>query len=75
MQKIKYIDGIKETDIATLMKQIRKDKGLTQQDLADRSGLTISAISRYESGSRVPQYDSLVKIIKALEAEIIISNN
>jgi transcriptional regulator with XRE-family HTH domain len=75
MQKIKYIGGIKETDIATLMKQIRKDKGLTQQDLADRSGLTISAISRYESGSRVPQYDSLVKIIKALEAEIIISNN
>jgi len=37
--------------------QLRKDKGLTQQDLADKVGVKVLQIRRYESGSSQPTLD------------------
>ena len=44
------------------LKLLRKEKGLTQKQVADRIGLAISAVSSYESGSRYPSYDILIKL-------------
>ena len=44
------------------LKQLRKQKGMTQKQLAGRLGLAISAISSYENGTRYPSYDILIKI-------------
>ena len=35
---------------------------LTQKQVADRIGLAISAVSAYESGTRYPSYETLVKL-------------
>ena len=35
---------------------------LTQKQVADRIGLAISAVSSYESGTRYPSYDVLIKL-------------
>lgn len=44
------------------LKSLRLEKNLTQKQIADRIGLAISAVSSYESGSRYPSYDVLVKL-------------
>ena len=44
------------------LKTLRIEKKLTQKQVADRIGLAISAVSSYESGTRFPSYDTLVKL-------------
>lgn len=44
------------------IKQLRTTKRLTQNQLANRLGLTKSAISAYENSERVPSYDILIKL-------------
>jgi len=44
------------------LKALRIEKKLTQKQVADRIGLAISAVSSYESGSRYPSYDVLVRL-------------
>ena len=46
------------------LKSLRLQKNLTQKQVADRIGLAISAISSYESGTRYPSYDVLVKLAR-----------
>lgn len=43
--------------IGLTLKQLREKKGKTMQEVADELDLTVSAISRYESGERIPQDD------------------
>ena len=43
------------------LKQLRLEKNLTQKQLADRLGVAISAISSYESDTRCPTFDTLIK--------------
>ncbi len=47
------------------MKHLREVLGLTQEDIAVRSGLKPSAISHFESGRREPSLKNVVKICKA----------
>lgn len=44
------------------LKSLRIEKKLTQKQVADQIGLAISAVSSYESGSRYPSYDVLVRL-------------
>lgn len=46
------------------LKSLRIEKKLTQKQIADRIGLAISAVSSYESGTRYPSYDVLVKLAR-----------
>lgn len=43
------------------MKNLRIEWNLTQKQVADRVGVAVSAISSYESGTRYPSYDVLIK--------------
>ena len=42
-----------------VLKMLRKRKGMSQQELANATGLTNSAIGMYETGAREPNYDTL----------------
>ncbi|MFA6809254.1 MAG: helix-turn-helix domain-containing protein [Eubacteriales bacterium] len=42
-------------------KELRKEKNLTQQELADKFYLNKSSISRYEQGKQMPEIDQLQK--------------
>lgn len=44
------------------LKQLRKEKGLTQRELAEKLGLGKSAIGMYESGKRTPEFETLEMI-------------
>ena len=44
------------------LKTLRKQYKLTQKQVAERTGLAVSAISSYESGARFPTYPTLIKL-------------
>lgn len=48
--------------LAQRLKELRNRKKRTQQDVAKYLGLTRPAYTAYESGSRNPDYDTLIKI-------------
>jgi transcriptional regulator with XRE-family HTH domain len=48
----------------------RKERGLSQAELAARVGTTQSAIARLESGGRPPRIDTLLRIANALDADL-----
>lgn len=52
------------------LKRIRKNKGLTQEQLAKLSNLSKNAIYNYENNKRVPAIDILVEIADALGVDI-----
>ncbi|HLM93077.1 MAG TPA: helix-turn-helix transcriptional regulator [Gaiellaceae bacterium] len=48
----------------------RKERALSQADLAELVGTTQSAIARLESGGRPPRIDTLLRIANALDADL-----
>lgn len=44
------------------LKQLRTEKGLTQEQAAKRICVTRSTLSAYENGTRYPSYDVLVSL-------------
>lgn len=52
------------------LKQIRIEKGFTQEEIAEKIGLTRQAISAYESGKRQPGIDILMRLAEIYEVEI-----
>lgn len=48
----------------------RKEKGYTQKQLSELSGLALITIQQYESGKRTPQINQLKKLSSALNIDI-----
>ncbi|MBQ7801353.1 MAG: helix-turn-helix transcriptional regulator [Oscillospiraceae bacterium] len=57
-------------DIGKNIRQLRTQKGMTQDDLAERLFVTRQTVSNYETGRSRPDVDMLVKIGEVLEADI-----
>lgn len=49
---------------------LRKQRGITQQEIADRTGMMRTNIVRIESGKYVPTIEVLVKLAAALDMEL-----
>ena len=49
-------------DFSQRLKQLRKDKHLTQAQVAQRIGVTSSMVSSYETDIRLPSYEVMVRI-------------
>ncbi|MDF2157253.1 XRE family transcriptional regulator [Algoriphagus sp. CAU 1675] len=56
--------------ISNKIKSIRKEKGLTLQEVADRAGVTKGLISQIENGRTIPSLLVLIQLIKALEVDL-----
>lgn len=51
------------------LKRIRSAKGMTQVELAERSGLKQATLSQIELGKAWPDYNTIVSICSALRCE------
>ena len=51
------------------MRRRREELGLTRQALADRLGVSVSAVGNYETGISAPKEEVLLRLCDALEAE------
>lgn len=51
-----------QVKIGTFLKELRKDKGLTQEQLADIMNVSRRTVSRLETGSNLPDLDLLIEL-------------
>jgi len=49
-------------DFGTILKKLRKESGLTQQQVADRLWLSKATVSYYEQSLRYPSPEILIKL-------------
>lgn len=54
------------------LRRLRKAKGLTQGELAEKVGVCINTIVRYETGKYSPKVETLELITKELGAKIVV---
>ena len=57
------------TPIEIRLREIRRDRGFTQVQLAEKTGIDQGTISRIESGTDMIRMDSLERLCKALKCE------
>ena len=51
------------------IKSLRRGRGLTQEQIAERTGLSVNYVSRIERGLENPTLDTLLGLAKALKVE------
>ena len=61
-----------ETDAAHVIKGLRTESGLTLLQLAAKADVSKSGLSRWEHGERVPNIDVFIRIIKAMDCDIVV---
>lgn len=54
-------------NVGDAIKSLRKNKGLSQKELAQRSGLSANAMCSIEKNDAFPSRDSIDRICKALD--------
>ena len=59
-----------KTQFGARLKLLRTEKGLTQEQLADATDLTIESISNMERGIFGPRFDNLERIAVALDIKV-----
>lgn len=60
------------TEISVVIRKKRNQMGITQQDLASRSGVHLRSINNLEGGKGNPSLDTLLKIAEVLKLELIV---
>jgi len=61
-----YMNWFIAMNLHAKLVQLRKKKGLTQQQMAEAAGIHLTQIKRYESGASQPSLEALKKIAVAL---------
>jgi len=56
--------------IGSFLKRLRKEKGLTQEQLAEHLNVTARTISRWETGSNMPDIGLLIELAEFYEVSI-----
>jgi len=58
-----------DLDIAKLVKRLREQLGLTQEQFAQKVGVTFGSVNRWENGKRTPQ-PFLVRRLLEMKGEL-----
>jgi len=56
--------------MASKLKSLREQRGMTQEQLAERSGLSRTYLARLETGRQDPTLSTLEKLAKALKVKV-----
>lgn len=58
---------MKDDIFARKLRNLLKEKGISQRELARRTGITAATICRYCNGSKTPGSKAIIKIAEALD--------
>ena len=56
--------------IGSFLKELRKEKGLTQEQLAEKMSVSGRTVSRWETGSNMPDLDILIELSDLYDVDI-----
>ncbi|MFN7975231.1 MAG: helix-turn-helix transcriptional regulator [Acidobacteriota bacterium] len=70
MARTKAADRRRAIEFGRRLRVLREERGLTQRELAERSGAQTPQISRYESGAFLPAAETLIGISKVLRVDL-----
>ena len=59
-----------KAQFGTRLQQLRRRAGLSQEQLADATGLTVKSVSNLECGAFGPRFDNLEKIARVLKVPV-----
>jgi HTH-type transcriptional regulator / antitoxin HipB len=68
-----YEDARRSIELGAMVRQLRLDAGFSQEELAQRAGMTQPALSRLERGGGIPTITVLDRIANALQATLTVS--
>lgn len=57
--------------LAELLKQLREEREITQEQLAFEAGITASALSRIERGINNPGWTTVTRLAEALDVTLV----
>lgn len=66
---------MRKIEFSNAVKKIRTEKGLSQEDLSEKSELSLRTIQRLENGKSEPRGDTLKRLTNALELPANYFNN
>ena len=66
---------MKKQSIISQLRALRKQRGMTQKELAEKIGQTQQRVAEIESGEYSPSLETLKPILKALDAELVLRDN
>lgn len=72
MKRIAYTG---DYNFGEMIKMQRLERGLSIRKVSDLTGISAAALSRWESGKRVPSIESFNKVMTALGAELLVIGN
>lgn len=56
--------------ISDILRRLRREAGLTLQELGDRCGLASSTLSKIENGQMSPTYDTILRVAAGLDLDM-----
>ena len=56
--------------MGSFLKELRKEKGITQEELAEVMGVSARSVSRWENGNTVPDIDLLVELAEYYDVDL-----
>lgn len=56
--------------IGTFLKELRKEKGLTQEQLSELLGVTNRSVSRWENGVNMPDFDLVIELVNYFDVSV-----
>ena len=62
--------GAPEFDLGARVRSLRAAAELTLKDLSERSGISVSALSKIENGQLSPTYEKIVGLAKGLDVDV-----
>jgi HTH-type transcriptional regulator / antitoxin HipB len=68
-----YEEARRAIELGAMVRQLRLDIGLSQEELAQRAGMTQPALSRLERGGGIPTIAVLDRIANALQVTLTVS--
>lgn len=76
-KKINQLMNESGFNIASNLKVLRKNKNVTQKEVASCLNIDVTTLSHYKTGIRMPDIDTLIALAKYYDTDInrIISNN
>lgn len=69
---MKKLSNCGDYNFGEMIKTQRLEKGLSIRKVSDLTGISSAALSRWESGKRVPSIESFNKVMTALGAELLV---